>query len=136
MICCTYYSGREPQCPVIFDYRNRLSCIEWGFPAATYMVMVSCTLVACSSNLSHSAAIWGSLCLMAQLCIEHIDRTSQQVIVDENQLVYSCMLTCVKCSEHLAQVSRPLTILTADSACPLLLGFLGEDVLCLMFQSL
>ena len=30
---------------------------------------------------------------------------------------------------------NPHTILTADSACPLLLGFLGEDVLCLMFQS-
>ena len=44
MISCTYYSGREPQCPVIVDYRNRLSCIEWGFPAATCMVMVSCTL--------------------------------------------------------------------------------------------
>ena len=44
MIGCTYYSGREPQCPVIVDYRNRLSCIEWGFPAATCTVMVSCTL--------------------------------------------------------------------------------------------
>ena len=44
MIGCTYYSGREPQCPVIVNYRNRLSCIEWGFPAATCMVMVSCTL--------------------------------------------------------------------------------------------
>ena len=27
MIGCTYYSGREPQCPVIVDYRNSLSCI-------------------------------------------------------------------------------------------------------------
>ena len=44
MIGCTYNSGREPQCPVIVDYRNRLSCIEWGFPAATCTVMVSCTL--------------------------------------------------------------------------------------------
>ena len=44
MIGCTYYSGREPQCPVIVNYRNRLSCIEWGFPAATCMVMVICTL--------------------------------------------------------------------------------------------
>ena len=44
MISCTYYSGREPQCPVIVDYRNRLSCIEWGFPVATDTVMVSCTL--------------------------------------------------------------------------------------------
>ena len=24
MIDCAYYSGREPQCPVIVDYRNRL----------------------------------------------------------------------------------------------------------------
>ena len=44
MIGCMYHSGREPQCPVIVDYRNRLSCIEWGFLAATCMVMVSCTL--------------------------------------------------------------------------------------------
>ena len=44
MISCMYYSGRGPQCPVIVDYRNRLSCIEWGFLAATCMIMVSCTL--------------------------------------------------------------------------------------------
>ena len=44
MIGCMYYSGREPWCPVIVDYRNRLSCIEWGFLVATCIVMVSCTL--------------------------------------------------------------------------------------------
>ena len=44
MIYCTYYSGRAPQCPVIVDYRNRLSCVGWGFPAATCKVMVSCML--------------------------------------------------------------------------------------------
>ena len=44
MIGCTYYGGREPQCPVIFDYRNRLSYIEWGLLAATCTVIVSCTL--------------------------------------------------------------------------------------------
>ena len=43
-IGCTYYSGREPQCPVIIDYRSRLVCIKWGFPMATCMVMVSCTV--------------------------------------------------------------------------------------------
>ena len=44
MISCTHYSDKEPQCPVIVDYRNRLSCIEWDFPVATCTVTVSCTL--------------------------------------------------------------------------------------------
>ena len=44
MIGCVYYSDREPQCPVIVDYRNRMSCIKWGFLVATCMVIVSCTL--------------------------------------------------------------------------------------------
>ena len=44
MTGCMYNSGREPQCPVIVDYRHGLSCIEWGFLAATCMVMVGCTL--------------------------------------------------------------------------------------------
>ena len=43
MISCMYYSGRESHCPVIVDYRNRLSCIEWGFPVATDM-LISCPL--------------------------------------------------------------------------------------------
>ena len=30
---------------------------------------------------------------VAQLCIEHVDRASRQVIIDENQLGYSCLLT-------------------------------------------
>ena len=42
MIACTTVVGS--QCPVIVDYRNRLSYIEWGFLAVTCMVMVSCTL--------------------------------------------------------------------------------------------
>ena len=61
MICCTYYSGREPQCPVIVNYRNRLSCIEWSFPVQSWLAAV---WVACSSNLSFSAASSGSLCLI------------------------------------------------------------------------
>ena len=76
---------------------------------------------------------------VAQLCIDHIDRAFQQVIVDEKSngvLLYANKARYGSCPEHLAWVSRLSTILTADSACPLLLGFLGEDVLCLMFQSL
>ena len=44
MIGCAYNVGRDPQFPVIVDYRNSLSCIQWGFLAGTCIVMVSCTL--------------------------------------------------------------------------------------------
>ena len=50
MISCMYYSGREPLCPVIVYYRISLSCKEWGFLAATCMVMVMLEL------LRHSCA--------------------------------------------------------------------------------
>ena len=40
---------------------------------------------------SCSGAEWGSF--EAQLYIEYIDRASQQVMVDENKLGYSCILT-------------------------------------------
>ena len=45
--------------------------------------------------------------------------------------MYANKVRQASCLEHLAQV----TILTADSAGPLLLEFLTEDVLCLIFQS-
>ena len=89
MIRYMYYSGWEPQCPVIVDYRNILSCIQWGFPAATCIVMVSYTLIFHIQLLHGSPCAWS---FVAWLYIEHVDIASQHVIVDENQLGYSCML--------------------------------------------
>ena len=96
MIGCAYNSSREPQCPVIVDYRNSLSCIEWGFLAGTCTNMVSSTLgctifypfmFSCCMGVLVPDPLW-----QAQLYVEHADRVSHQVIIDENQLGYSCML--------------------------------------------
>ena len=34
MISCMCYIGREPHCPVIVDFRNSSSCIQWRFLGA------------------------------------------------------------------------------------------------------
>ena len=112
-----YYSGREPQYPVT------TACPAYSGAFLWQSVWSYDTYVSSFETLS---------------CVGNIDRASQQVIIDENQLGYSCILKVMVgvLSRVLGTGKQPFDNLEYRFCLLIAPGFHGEDVLCLMFLSL
>ena len=125
--------GWEPEGLGIIEYRDSLSCIQRGLWSAV-TIMVCSTLGGTVIEVILVSCSWGSLCLdpwghSGVLLLS--GRAFQLVNEGEHRWVCSCMPARQgrgPVLSYLARVRRPFVTLTAASAWPLLLGFLGELV--------